>query len=152
MWFNRLSLLLYKYSEASSEVRQTSFEIELRVCTARYKMLVTQSRNNIESPFLLGQALTCWSAAKLHLLKITFCKWSEFGYLTAALKSKIEQSSCEMEFGVCTAWYSDTGCLWRKAEIISNHPSCWGKPWLAGMQPKHIFQNWPSPRDLDLVT
>ena len=44
----------------------------------------------------------------------------------------------------------DSGCLWRQAEIILNHFSCWGKPWLAGMKPKYIFPNTPSPSDLKL--
>ena len=46
----------------------------------------------------------------------------------------------------------DSGCLWRKADIILNRPSCWGKLWLAGMQPRYIFQNIHCPSDLNVVT
>ena len=46
----------------------------------------------------------------------------------------------------------DSGCLWRKAEIILNRPSCWGKFRFAGMQPRYIFQHILCPSDLNVVT
>ena len=46
----------------------------------------------------------------------------------------------------------DSGCLWRKAEIILNHFFLLGQALTCRMQPRYTFQNIPSPSALSLVT
>ena len=71
VWFNILSLLLYKHSNAGPEAQQTSFGIEPLACTAWLWVLVTGSRDIIKSHSSWRYALICWMKPRC-VLQIVF--------------------------------------------------------------------------------